>query len=125
MGIPYEVWTNTRANYDVVHMFDAVAYAYVPDEIRTKLDMKAVKGIFIGIDPGRKCYKVYDPGSKRVIQTRDVTFVYDTSEAHEILADTTPVATYDGGISVEVPTIRPVDIQLEKTSTPVHLLNKH
>lgn len=53
-------------------MFGAIAYAHILAKTRTKLDDRAEKAIFIGYKQGG--YKLFNPMTKRVIVSRDVTF---------------------------------------------------
>lgn len=55
-------------------MFGCVAYAHVPDVLRKKLDDKAKKYIFIGYSHETKGYKLYNPETKKVVVSHDVTF---------------------------------------------------
>lgn len=86
-GVPFEAWTGLAPDYRLVQMFGVLAYVYVPETLRTKLDAKAVKGIFVGLSEGRKCYKIYLPATQRIVHSRDVSFVYDSSEAFELMAE--------------------------------------
>jgi len=56
-------------------VFGSITHAHVPKAARSKLDDKAVKTIFIGYKHGR--YKLYNPMTKKVIVSRDVTVVED------------------------------------------------
>jgi len=56
-------------------IFGSITYAYVPNVARSKLDDKAMKTIFIGYKHGG--YKLYNPMTKKVIMSRDVTFAED------------------------------------------------
>ena len=64
-------------NHSVSHLkfFGCVAYAYVADELRKKLDKKGHKCIFTGYSEDTKEYKLYDPVTRKVIISRDVQFV--------------------------------------------------
>ena len=53
-------------------VFGSITYAHVPKAGRSKLDDKIVKTIFIGYKHGG--YKMYNPMTKKVIVSRDVTF---------------------------------------------------
>ena len=55
-------------------MFGCVAYAHVSGQLRKKIDDKAEKYIFIGYSHETKGYKLYNPKTKNVIVSRDVTF---------------------------------------------------
>nr|XP_025617125.1 uncharacterized protein LOC112709457 [Arachis hypogaea] len=51
-----------------------ITYAHAPDQLRKKLDDKGEKCIFIGYSTNSKAYKFYNPETKKVIISRDVTF---------------------------------------------------
>ncbi|MCO5571782.1 hypothetical protein L7F22_025530 [Adiantum nelumboides] len=61
---------------DVSHfkVFGCIAYVHVPDELRTKLDPKVKKSIFIGYSIEQKGYKCYNPVTRQVRVSRDVVF---------------------------------------------------
>ena len=48
---------------------------HVPKETRRKWDAKSVKCIFIGCSIYRKGYRLWNPASKQVYESRDVTFL--------------------------------------------------
>jgi len=56
-------------------VFGSITYAHVPNAARSKLEDKAVKTIFMGYKHGG--YKLYNPMTKKVIASDDVTFVED------------------------------------------------
>ena len=104
MKTPYEMWTGSKADYSRFQVFGAQAYVYVPDLLRTKLDMKAEKGMFVGLDEGRKCYKVYVQSKRRVLYSRDVTFLTDADDGgHDILDHTPPSAPAHPGLPLKMP----------------------
>ena len=55
-------------------MFGCIAYAYVPDALRNKLDNKAVKFQFVGYSTQSKRYRLFDEKTSRVYTRRDVIF---------------------------------------------------
>ena len=55
-------------------MFGCIAYVHVPDELRTKLDPKAEKCIFIGYSLEQKGYRCYNPVTRKLRVSRDVVF---------------------------------------------------
>lgn len=74
-GIPEEVWSSKPASYDHLKVFGCDAYVHIPVEKRTKVDMKSIKGVFMGYgDEGEMGYKVWEPLSRKIIRSRDVVF---------------------------------------------------
>ena len=55
-------------------MFGCVSYVHIPDNQRTKLEVKWRKSVFVGYPEGTKGYKLYDPSSRKFIRSRDVVF---------------------------------------------------
>ncbi|XP_072076479.1 uncharacterized protein [Arachis hypogaea] len=71
---PEEAWSGKRPSIHHFRIFGCIAYAHVPDQLRKKLDDKGEKYIFIGYSTDSKAYKLYNPKTKKVIISRDVTF---------------------------------------------------
>ena len=71
---PYEVWFKRKPNISNLKVFGCNAYVHIPKEKRQKLDAKSSKCIFIGYADQRKGYRMYDPGTKKVILSHDVKF---------------------------------------------------
>ena len=46
--VPQEAWTSINHSVSHLNFFGCVAYAYVPDELRKKLENKGHKCIFVG-----------------------------------------------------------------------------
>ena len=63
-------------------VFDCVAYAHVPDQLRKKFDDKGEKCIFFGYSDESKAYKLYNPSNKRVIINKDVQFIEEEAWDH-------------------------------------------
>ncbi len=57
-----------------LRIFGCDAYVHTPKELRSKLEPKASKCIFLGYAPGSKAYRLYDPQKRRLIKSRDVLF---------------------------------------------------
>ncbi|CAJ2639943.1 unnamed protein product [Trifolium pratense] len=71
---PEEAWSGRRPSIRHLRVFGCIAYAHVPDQLRKKLDDKGERCIFFGYSPNSKAYKLYNPETKKVIISRDVTF---------------------------------------------------
>ena len=61
---------------DLAHLkvFGCIAYVHVLDELRTKLDPKAEKCVFIGYSLEQKGDKCYNPVTRQLRVSRDVVF---------------------------------------------------
>lgn len=73
---PIEVFTGVKPDVSYMKVFGCLAYVMIQDGMRTKLDSKVKKCIFIGYgqDEGVKGYRLYDPETNRVIVSRNVSF---------------------------------------------------
>ena len=69
---PYEAWKGRAPRVSHLKVFGCVAYALV--NIRSKLDEKSVKCIFIGNCAQSKAYLLYNPLSGKVLVSRNVEF---------------------------------------------------
>ena len=60
----------------VLHLrvFGSIVFSHVPKDLRTKLDDKSEKFVFIGYDSRSKGYKLFNPRNNKVIISRDVEF---------------------------------------------------
>jgi len=64
-------------------VFGSITYAHVPKATRSKLDDKVVKTIFIGYK--HEGYKLFNPMTKKVIVSRDVTFADEECNGMKLL----------------------------------------
>ena len=71
---PEENFSSRKPDLSHLKVFGCIAYVHVPDELRTKLDPKAEKCIFIGYSLEPKGYKCYNPVTRQVRVSRDVVF---------------------------------------------------
>ena len=64
---------------DVGHckIFGSLAYCHIPGDTRTKLDQTVERGYFVGYSETSKAYRIFIPGTKRIIVRRDVKFMED------------------------------------------------
>lgn len=81
---PDEIWFGYAPNMNKFKVFGCKAYAHVPNQKRTKLEMKSSKCIFIGFPENTKAYKLYNKSTKKVVISRDVVFFEENeSDAQE------------------------------------------
>jgi hypothetical protein len=71
---PNEVWSGKKPSVAHIKVFGCDAFVHVPKEMRSKLDKKAVKCIFIGYTEGMKGYKLWDLASRRTMYCLEVVF---------------------------------------------------
>lgn len=71
---PEEAWNGIKPSVDHFRIFGCIAYAHVPDERRKRLDDKAEKCVFLGVNESSKAYKFFSPLTKKIVISRDVTF---------------------------------------------------
>ena len=57
-------------------------YAHVHVEFRHKLDDKAIKCIFVGYSAESKGYRFYNPATRNIFVSRDVTFSENSAHVH-------------------------------------------
>jgi len=57
-----------------LRVFGATCFVHISDALRTKLNAKAQKCVFIGYDERKKGWKCIDPQTHRFIISRDVVF---------------------------------------------------
>ena len=76
---PQEAWSGKKPSVSHLCIFGSIAYFYVHDEKRVKLDNKSEKLVFIGYASRSKGYKLYNPINGKVIISRDVVFDEDYS----------------------------------------------
>ncbi|CAL8152332.1 unnamed protein product [Prunus armeniaca] len=71
---PFEAYSGRKPGITHLKVFDSLCYVHVPNELRHKLELKSVKGVFVGYATCEKGYRIFDPISKKLTLSRDVTF---------------------------------------------------
>ena len=69
---PFEAWRGKKPRVGHLRVFGCIAYALV--NLRTKLEEKSEKFIFIGYSHQSKAYRLYNPTKKTVVISRNVEF---------------------------------------------------
>ena len=76
---PKEAWSGRQPSVDHLKFFGCIAYAHIPDEKRKKLDDKAEKCVFVGVNETSKVSKLFNPLTKKIVTSRDVIFYEDNT----------------------------------------------
>jgi hypothetical protein len=71
---PEEILIGNKPSIAHLRIFGCTAYVHIPKEKRQKLDIKTMECIYIGHAENRKAYQLYHTPSRRIFQSRDVTF---------------------------------------------------
>lgn len=66
-----------KPNDDHIRLFRCVCYAKVVDPHPKKLDDRSRMLVHLGMEPGSKAYRLFDPVNRRVVVRRDVLFDED------------------------------------------------
>ncbi|GBN95120.1 Retrovirus-related Pol polyprotein from transposon TNT 1-94 [Araneus ventricosus] len=72
---PYEKWSGDKPNLEYLRVFGCSAFVHIPKEKHTKWDAKAKEMMFIGYCQDRKGYRLIDPVSYEIINSRDIHFL--------------------------------------------------
>ncbi|MCO5605620.1 hypothetical protein L7F22_059803 [Adiantum nelumboides] len=78
---PYESWYDKKPSVSYLRVFGCLAYADIPQQLHGKLDDKAVKCIFVGYSSGSKGYRLYNPATNKIFESRDVIFAKTTAQS--------------------------------------------
>nr|GEU92718.1 retrovirus-related Pol polyprotein from transposon TNT 1-94 [Tanacetum cinerariifolium] len=71
---PYELLHNKLPDLSFLHVFGALCYPTNDTENLGKLQPKANIGIFIGYTPTKKAFRIYNRGTRRIVETIHVDF---------------------------------------------------
>ncbi|MCO5575348.1 hypothetical protein L7F22_029148 [Adiantum nelumboides] len=77
---PYESWYDRKPSVSYLRVFGCLAYAHIPQQLRGKLDDKAVECIFVEYSSGSKGYRLYNPTTNKIFESHDVIFAETTAQ---------------------------------------------
>lgn len=70
---PYELWNSgKKPDPNELKVFGCAAY--VLQEHASKLEPKAKLAVYLGREPDHSCYRLYDPETRKIFSSRNVTF---------------------------------------------------
>ena len=71
---PYECLRGKKPSIGHIRVFACLAQAKVDSGQLKKLDDRSQAPVHLGIEPGSKAYRLYNPSSRRIVVSRDVIF---------------------------------------------------
>ena len=71
---PEESWSSRKPRISHLKVFGSLAFVWIPDASRTKLDAKSQKLMLAGYSSLHKAYHLIDVATSRLIYSRDVVF---------------------------------------------------
>ncbi|GKA70962.1 cysteine-rich receptor-like protein kinase 25-like protein, partial [Tanacetum coccineum] len=77
--VPEEFWTGSKPSVEHFKVFGCIGHVHIPAQLRTKLDARSHKCVFLGVRQESKAYRLYDPSSKIIVISRDVIFDEDAT----------------------------------------------
>ena len=72
-----EAFARKKPNVGHFRIFESLAYCHIPSDTYTKLDQTVERGYFVGYSETSKAYRIFIPGTKRIIVRHDVKFMED------------------------------------------------
>lgn len=71
---PCEILYGKKSDLSNLKVFGCLRYSANIMPFKDKLDKRAMKCVFIGYNPSKKAYKLYDLNTHKVFVSRDVKF---------------------------------------------------
>lgn len=76
---PEELWTGSKPSVEHFRVFGCIGHVHVTAQLRTKLDSRSHKYVFLGVNQESEAYRLYDPVTDKVVISRDVIFDEDAT----------------------------------------------
>lgn len=74
---PKQTWSEVKPSINYFRVFECISYVHVPDAKITKLDVKSLRCVLLGVSGVSKAYMIYDPISQNIIKSMDIIFEED------------------------------------------------
>ena len=71
---PYECLKKKKPNVEHLRVFGCVCFARSEAPYLRKLDDRSRTMVHLGVEPGSKAYRLYDPINRKIVVSRDVVF---------------------------------------------------
>jgi len=89
---PYEIWHGAKPAISHYQVFGCFVYVFIDKKMRSKLDAKITKLVFVGYINTNEGYRLWEPNTKKVRKIANVifdeTFTYNnfTQYLHTLLS---------------------------------------
>ena len=83
----YEIWRGRKPNVKYFRVFGSTCYILADREPRRKLDARSDEGIFLGYSRNSRAYRVFNKGTKTMMESINVVINDDESEVTETVTD--------------------------------------
>ncbi|KAJ9567262.1 hypothetical protein OSB04_003228 [Centaurea solstitialis] len=110
----YEAWKGRKPDLEHLKVFGCTAHVKVPSVRTTKLDDRSRPMVYLGVEPGSKAHRLYDPYRGRICVSRDVAV-----EENQKWNWTEDYGNYRGSEWVEFIVSEQSEIASENTSVTV------
>ena len=77
---PEEAWTKIKPDIQFLRVWGSPCWVHRPKEVRSKLEPKAWKGVFLGFQGSTRLYRIWNPAVGRIEIARSVRFDERTLE---------------------------------------------
>ncbi|KAL4341003.1 hypothetical protein GQ457_08G035090 [Hibiscus cannabinus] len=75
---PFEAWSGSKPSVKHLRVFGSICYSHISASMRSKLDERAWRGIFVGYSSQSKGYRIYNLERKMIVVSIDVIFYEDS-----------------------------------------------
>lgn len=84
---PWEAWYGEKPDISFLRVFGSKAYALIEGQPRHKFAQKSEKLVLVGFEPQQKAYRLWEPGTRRVIIRRNVDIIEPDCQQRKIITE--------------------------------------
>ena len=80
---PEHCWSGQKPDLSNMRVFGSKAFAYIPEQLRSKIEPKSNECIMLGYCLSQRGYRLWGPKNERIFAARDVIFHENRAEQPE------------------------------------------
>lgn len=84
---PWEAWFGERPDISFLRIFGSKTYALIEGRLRHKFAQKSEKLVLVGFEPQQEAYRLWEPGTRRVIIRRNVDIIEPNCQQRKIITE--------------------------------------